>query len=122
MTALEHAAVGSRVLEPKDRSSEGFKPSWTRSYARRLLITDAAAIVGSLGIAQLVRFGADPAPFPSEAVVYSYPPRFSSTDSRLVRCAHGDPGKNAVKVVDSLCASLGRLQAAHLPLSAVANL
>ena len=121
MTALEHAAVGSRVLEPKDRSSEGFKPSWTRSYARRLLITDAAAIVGSLGIAQLVRFGADPAPFPSEAVVYSYTPVSAVLILAWFGVHIGDRGENPVKVVGSLCATLGRLRA-HLPLSPVASL
>jgi hypothetical protein len=82
LTALEQAAVGSRVLEPKDRSSEGFKPSWTPSYARRLAITDAAAIVGSVGIAQPVRFGADPATFHSESVVYGYTAVYSPDRNR----------------------------------------
>jgi exopolysaccharide biosynthesis polyprenyl glycosylphosphotransferase len=64
--------AGSRVAEPTTRLSDGFRPSWTRSYARRLALTDAAAIVGSVAIAQLVRFGADPATLSSEVVVYSY--------------------------------------------------
>jgi exopolysaccharide biosynthesis polyprenyl glycosylphosphotransferase len=72
LTALAQAVAGSRVVEPVTRGSEGFKPSWTRSYARRLVLTDAAAIVGSVAMAQLVRFGANPATFRSEVVVYSY--------------------------------------------------
>jgi exopolysaccharide biosynthesis polyprenyl glycosylphosphotransferase len=71
LTALEQAVPGSQVL-PQARISEGLKPTWTRSYARRLAVTDAAAIIGSVAVAQLVRFGADPATFPSEVVVYSY--------------------------------------------------
>jgi exopolysaccharide biosynthesis polyprenyl glycosylphosphotransferase len=72
LTALEQAVAGSRVLAPRTRVSEGFKPTWTRSYARRLAVTDATAIVGSVAIAQLVRFGADPATFGSDVVMYSY--------------------------------------------------
>ena len=72
MTALAQAVAGSRVVEPTTRVSDGFRPSWTRTYARRLAVTDAVAIVGSVAIAQLVRFGADPATLSSEFVVYSY--------------------------------------------------
>ena len=72
MTALAQAVAGSRVVEPTTRVSDGFRPSWTRSYAGRLAVTDAVAIVGSVAIAQLVRFGADPATLSSEVVVYSY--------------------------------------------------
>jgi exopolysaccharide biosynthesis polyprenyl glycosylphosphotransferase len=72
LTALEQAAVSSRVLEPTTRVAEGSRPSWTRSYIRRLTVTDAVAIVGSVAIAQLVRFGADSATLSSEVVVYSY--------------------------------------------------
>jgi exopolysaccharide biosynthesis polyprenyl glycosylphosphotransferase len=72
LTALEQAVAGSDVLAPTTRVSEGFKPNWTRSYARRLALTDAGAIVVSVALAQLVRFGADPATLRSELVVYSY--------------------------------------------------
>jgi exopolysaccharide biosynthesis polyprenyl glycosylphosphotransferase len=72
LTALEQAVVGSRVVEPTTPVGEGSKPSWTRVYARHLAVTDAVAIVGSVAIAQLVRFGVDPARFSSDLVVYSY--------------------------------------------------
>ena len=72
MTALEHAAVGPQVLEPATRVSESVKPGWARSYIRRLAVTDACAIVVSVAVAQLVRFGADLATFRSEMLVYSY--------------------------------------------------
>ena len=42
------------------------------AYVRRLAVTDAGAIVASVAIAQLVRFGTDPATFRSEVLVYSY--------------------------------------------------
>jgi exopolysaccharide biosynthesis polyprenyl glycosylphosphotransferase len=73
LTALEQPVVRSGVLEPTTRISEGYGSSWTRSYARRLAVNDAAVIVISVGTAQLVRFGADPATSHSEVVVYSYP-------------------------------------------------
>ena len=72
MTALEQAAVGSRVLEPGSQISQGVKSSWTRTYVRRLAVTDAAVIFASVAIAQLIRFGTAPATFPSEVMVYSY--------------------------------------------------
>jgi exopolysaccharide biosynthesis polyprenyl glycosylphosphotransferase len=72
LTALNKAVAGSRVLEPITGISEGFTASWTRSYVRRLAVSDAVAIVGSIAVAQLVRFGADPATLRSELVVYSY--------------------------------------------------
>jgi hypothetical protein len=72
LTALEQATVSSRVVEPTTRVSDGFRPRWMRTYARRLAVTDAVAIVGSVAIAQLVRFGADTARFRSESLVYSY--------------------------------------------------
>src|SRR5687767_14704494 len=72
LTALEQAAVGSRVLEPGGQVSQGVKSSWTRTYVRRLAVTDAAVIFASVAIAQLVRFGTAPATFPSEVMVYSY--------------------------------------------------
>jgi exopolysaccharide biosynthesis polyprenyl glycosylphosphotransferase len=72
LTALEQPVARSGVLEPTTRISEGYGPSWTRRYARRLAVSDAAVIVLSVAIAQLVRFGADPAMFPSDGVMYSY--------------------------------------------------
>ena len=72
MTALEHAVVGSPILDPATQVSESVKPGWARSYVRRLAVTDAWAIVVSVAIAQLVRFGNDPETFLSEAVMYSY--------------------------------------------------
>jgi len=72
LTALEQAAVGSRVLEPGSQISQGVKSSWTRTYVRRLAVTDAAVIFASVAIAQLIRFGTAPATFPSEVMVYSY--------------------------------------------------
>jgi exopolysaccharide biosynthesis polyprenyl glycosylphosphotransferase len=71
LTALGQAAVGSRVLEPGSHS-QSVKSGWPRTYVRRLAATDAAAIIASVVIAQLVRFGADPATFQSEVLVYSY--------------------------------------------------
>jgi hypothetical protein len=72
LTALEQAAVGSRVLEPGSHISQSVTSSWTSAYVRRVAVTDAAAIVASVGIAQLVRFGTDPATFWSDVMVYSY--------------------------------------------------
>ena len=57
MTALEQAVVGSRVLEPGSHISQSVKSGWPRTYVRRLAATDAAAIIASVAIAQLVRFG-----------------------------------------------------------------
>jgi hypothetical protein len=71
LTALEQATVSSRVLEPTTGVGEGSRPRWMGSYIRRLTVTDAVAIVGSVAIAQLVRFGADPATLSSEVVVSS---------------------------------------------------
>ncbi len=67
MTALEQS-----IVEPRTRVSEGFRPKWTPIYARRLAVTDLLAIVVAVATAQLVRFGANPATFRSEVVVYSY--------------------------------------------------
>ena len=72
MTALEQAVVGSRVLEPGSHISQSVKSGWPRTYVRRLAVTDAAAIIASVAIAQLVRFGTDPATFGTEVLVYSY--------------------------------------------------
>jgi exopolysaccharide biosynthesis polyprenyl glycosylphosphotransferase len=72
LTAVEQAVVETRILEPATRVSEWVRSDWRRSYVRRLAVTDAVAIVTSITIAQLVRFGADPATFRSDAVVYSY--------------------------------------------------
>jgi transposase len=72
LTALEQVVARSQVFAATTRVSEGFKPNWTRSYARRLAVTDAAAIVGSVAMAQLVRFGADSATLRSGVAVYSY--------------------------------------------------
>ena len=72
LTALEQAVVGSRVLEPGSHISQSVKSGWPRTYVRRLAVTDAAAIIASVAIAQLVRFGTDPATFRSEVLVYSY--------------------------------------------------
>jgi exopolysaccharide biosynthesis polyprenyl glycosylphosphotransferase len=72
LTALRHAAVGSPVLEPTTHISESVQPGWARSYVRRLAFTDACAIVVSVAIAQLVRFGTDPATFSSQILAYSY--------------------------------------------------
>ena len=72
MTALEQAVVGSRVLEPGSHISQSVKSGWPRTYVRRLAATDAAAIIASVAIAQLVRFGTDPATFRSEVLAYSY--------------------------------------------------
>jgi FlaA1/EpsC-like NDP-sugar epimerase len=72
LTAVKRAVAETRVLEPATHVSEGVKPGWTRSYIRRLAVTDAVAILASITIAQLVRFGADPATLRSEVLVYSY--------------------------------------------------
>ena len=72
LTALEQAVVGSRVLEPGSHFSQSVKSGWPRTYVRRLAVTDAAAIIASVAIAQLVRFGTDPATFRSEVLAYSY--------------------------------------------------
>ena len=72
MTALEHAVVRSPILEPATHVNESVKPEWARSYIRSLAATDACAIVVSVAIAQLVRFGTDPATFRSQILAYSY--------------------------------------------------
>jgi exopolysaccharide biosynthesis polyprenyl glycosylphosphotransferase len=72
LTAVEQPVAESGVHKPTTRIGEGYGPSWTRAYARRLAVNDAVAIVISVATAQLVRFGADPATFPSGAVMYSY--------------------------------------------------
>jgi exopolysaccharide biosynthesis polyprenyl glycosylphosphotransferase len=72
LTALEEAVVGSRVLEPGTNISQRVKSGWTRTYVHRLAVTDAAAIVASVAIAQLARFGTDPVMFHTEVLAYSY--------------------------------------------------
>ena len=69
MTALEHVAAPTPVLEAVATSGE--KQGSIRAYVRRLAITDAVAIVGSVAAAQLVRFGTDPATLVSRPP-YSY--------------------------------------------------
>ncbi|HEX8508962.1 MAG TPA: hypothetical protein VF635_05630, partial [Propionibacteriaceae bacterium] len=49
------------VLAEPDSSSAVRKVAWVTSYLRRLSLTDALAVVGSVSVAQLVRFGVDPA-------------------------------------------------------------
>ena len=72
MTAVEQAVAATRAFEPADRVSEGVKSRWTRSYVRRLAVTDAGALAASLAIAQLVRFGTDPATLRSDSMMHSY--------------------------------------------------
>jgi exopolysaccharide biosynthesis polyprenyl glycosylphosphotransferase len=72
LTALEQSVVGSRVIEPGSHISQSVKSGWTGRYVRRLAVTDATAIVASVAIAQLLRFGTDPATLHSEVLVYSY--------------------------------------------------
>src|SRR5687768_12111625 len=72
LTALEQAVVGSRVHEPGSPLSQSVKAGWPRNYVRRLAATDAGAIIASVAIGQLVRFGTDPATFRSEVLAYSY--------------------------------------------------
>ena len=72
MTAAEQAIAATRVFEPAAQSSEGVKSRWTRSYVRRLAVTDAGVVAASLGIAQLLRFGIDPATLRSDTTMYSY--------------------------------------------------
>jgi exopolysaccharide biosynthesis polyprenyl glycosylphosphotransferase len=72
LTALDHAVVRSPILEPATHVSESVQPGWARSYVRRLAFTDACAIVVSVAIAQLMRFGTDPATLRSQIMVYSY--------------------------------------------------
>lgn len=70
LTALEHVAAPTPVLEAVATSGE--KQGSIRAYVRRLAITDAVAIVGSVAAAQLVRFGTDPATLVSRLSPYSY--------------------------------------------------
>jgi exopolysaccharide biosynthesis polyprenyl glycosylphosphotransferase len=72
LTATEQAVPGTRILEPATQFSDGVNSGWTSSYVRRLAVTDAAVIVTAVAIAQLARFGTDPATFRSESLVYSY--------------------------------------------------
>jgi exopolysaccharide biosynthesis polyprenyl glycosylphosphotransferase len=74
LTALEQTVVGTPVSvpEPSSHTDKSVKPHWARPYVRRVTLTDAAAIIASVAIAQLVRFGTDPATFPSEVLMYSY--------------------------------------------------
>ena len=72
MTALEQALARTRVFELDGRTRPSAESAWTGTYVRRLILTDAAAIAASVAIAQIVRFGADPAPFGSEVPANSY--------------------------------------------------
>jgi exopolysaccharide biosynthesis polyprenyl glycosylphosphotransferase len=74
LTALEHAVVGTPVSvpEPSSHTEKSVKPHWARPYVRRVTLSDAAAIIASVAIAQLVRFGTDPATIRSEVSMYSY--------------------------------------------------
>jgi hypothetical protein len=72
LTALEQALAGTRVFDLGGRIRPSAESAWTGTYVRRLILTDAAAITASVAIAQIVRFGADPAPFGSEVPANSY--------------------------------------------------
>jgi hypothetical protein len=70
VTALKHF-VGTPAFD-RARSVTRAKSSWTSTYVPRLALTDGAAIVGSVSMGQLVRFGTDPATMPSQMSTYSY--------------------------------------------------
>jgi exopolysaccharide biosynthesis polyprenyl glycosylphosphotransferase len=72
LTAVEHAVAEARLPQPVPHIGQSAQAGWPGAYVRRLALTDAGAIGASVAIAQLVRFGTDPARFHSEVVVYSY--------------------------------------------------
>ena len=72
MTAIEHVVSAARAAEPAAEVRRVARSTWSTSYVRRLAATDALAIVASVALAQLVRFGTDPATLQSELPNYSY--------------------------------------------------
>jgi len=72
LTAIQQAVADAHVFDTVPRASQAGKSGWTSTYVRRLAITDAAAVFASVSIAQLMRFGTDPATLKSELSLYSY--------------------------------------------------
>jgi exopolysaccharide biosynthesis polyprenyl glycosylphosphotransferase len=72
LTALDRIAAPLQVLDPVASSGQAVRQPWIRGYLRRLAITDAAVILGSVAAAQLVRFGTDQATLVSRLSPYSY--------------------------------------------------
>jgi exopolysaccharide biosynthesis polyprenyl glycosylphosphotransferase len=72
LSVIGQVVTETRVFEAATQTSQTSKSGWARSYARRLAFTDAGAIAASVALAQLVRFGTDPATLKSELSVYSY--------------------------------------------------
>jgi exopolysaccharide biosynthesis polyprenyl glycosylphosphotransferase len=72
LSAIEQAVADARVLQTATQASPGSKSAWARTYVRRLALTDAGAIVTCVSLAQLLRFGTDPATLKSEVSVFSY--------------------------------------------------
>jgi exopolysaccharide biosynthesis polyprenyl glycosylphosphotransferase len=72
LTAIQQAVRAPHALQAVGEANQVRKSGWTRAYIRRLAVTDAVAIVASIGVAQLVRFGTDPAMLQSRMSPYSY--------------------------------------------------
>jgi exopolysaccharide biosynthesis polyprenyl glycosylphosphotransferase len=72
LTATEQVIPGTQILETATQFREGINSSWAPGYVHRLALTDAVVIITSVAIAQVARFGTDPATFRSEVLVYSY--------------------------------------------------
>jgi exopolysaccharide biosynthesis polyprenyl glycosylphosphotransferase len=72
LTAIQQAVRAPHAFQAVGEASQVSKSGWTRAYIRRLAVTDAVAIVASIGVAQLVRFGTDPAMLQSRMSPYSY--------------------------------------------------
>jgi exopolysaccharide biosynthesis polyprenyl glycosylphosphotransferase len=62
------ATLPSATVE-SDRAA---RTNWAVAYVRPLAVTDAVSIISTVGIAQWVRFGADPASLSSSASMISY--------------------------------------------------
>lgn len=72
MTVERVVASESAAFPCTSTGATTARTAWLNSYISRLAITDATAIVVSVGLAQLVRFGSVPAKVSSQWSAYSY--------------------------------------------------
>ncbi|MBA3529711.1 MAG: sugar transferase, partial [Propionibacteriaceae bacterium] len=61
-----------RLFELVSEARPTAKSGWAAAYVRQLRITDAVAIVGSVSVAQVARFGTDGATLKSHLLVQDY--------------------------------------------------
>jgi exopolysaccharide biosynthesis polyprenyl glycosylphosphotransferase len=72
LTAIDQAVRAPHTFQDAAGATQVTKPGWAGTYVHRLAVTDAVAIVGSVAVAQLVRFGVDGGTLKAEVSVYSY--------------------------------------------------